>query len=770
MKKALLLGAAALLALPSFAAPVTPGEAMQRASGTPSAACKIQSAPMRLVKTGELDGTPSYYIFTGNGGSMILSADTRAVAVLGYLDAPVDENVQIPPQLLWWLECAARDARDAAEPAGEASPKTSDFANISPLLSTKWNQTAPYNNACPGKSVTGCSATAMAQVMKYHEWPASGTGTVTCTFNDTEYTMDLSEITFDWDNMLDTYQYSSSGNTIEKRAVANLMKACGYAIKSIYSTTSTGAYAFDVAAAFVNNFGYDKGLQFLCRDYFSPDEWEQKVYDELSASRPLYYSGYNSSSGHAFVCDGYNNKYGFHFNWGWNGAYDGYFAMNYLVPDGSGTGGSAAGYTNDQSAMFGVQPPVEGSTAVSVRPFLTGAIQGSVDGDRLVITFANNGMCSNISYLDWKGTIGYAAVGTDGNLDVQTIISSTLPANYGFPSFTASLEALSDGVYHLRLYYKNDGEDNWSPVTGKYGAAQTLRIIKNNDSYSITPVDNLDSPDGQEIPDDKLEFTAGHLSEVIYANSTFDWTISIKNNGSESITKNFGLTCRSGGTADAQTSVQVTNYETVTIDAGETVTKAFSLKIPFNTTPGRYNICLIDDSQTTFVSAPVVIEEHRYAEFEVNEETIGIVAGGNNLVAVTISNIGNAASPEVDFKLKFGYINGNVITNFTEVADFGTRSCVMEAGETRTFEFAGFVDANVDTNLDYVLRLTHNNVTYPLADLPVTLTVVSGMDGIDAEEGDVRWFDLQGHEISRPAAAGIYIKVCNNASQKVRVK
>lgn len=94
----------------------------------------------------------------------------------------------------------------------------------------------------------------------------------------------------------------------------------------------------------------------------------------------------------------------------------------------------------------------------------------------------------------------------------------------------------------------------------------------------------------------------------------------------------------------------------------------------------------------------------------------------------------------------------------------------MEAGETRTFEFAGFVDANVDTNLDYVLRLTHNNVTYPLADLPVTLTVVSGIDGIDAEEGDVRWFDLQGHEISRPAAAGIYIKVCNNASQKVRVK
>ena len=90
MKKALLLGAVALLALPSFAAPVTPGEAMQRASGTPSAARKIQSAPMRLVKTGELDGTPSYYIFTGNGGSMILSADTRAVAVLGYLDAPVD--------------------------------------------------------------------------------------------------------------------------------------------------------------------------------------------------------------------------------------------------------------------------------------------------------------------------------------------------------------------------------------------------------------------------------------------------------------------------------------------------------------------------------------------------------------------------------------------------------------------------------------------------------------------------------------------------------
>ena len=84
----------------------------------------------------------------------------------------------------------------------------------SPMLATEWNQSAPFNYFCPSGSVyaerglTGCVATALAQMLKYHEWPAAGNGTKESTDDsgDIKGSMkaDLS-VPYEWGAMTDSY-------------------------------------------------------------------------------------------------------------------------------------------------------------------------------------------------------------------------------------------------------------------------------------------------------------------------------------------------------------------------------------------------------------------------------------------------------------------------------------------------------------------------------------------------------------------------------------
>jgi hypothetical protein len=218
---------------------------------------------------------------------------------------------------------------------------------VSPLVQTKWDQSPYYNNLCPydnskgERTVTGCVATAMAQVMNYWEYPKKGTGFHS--YNHSKYgtlNANFGSTTYDWANMPN--ELTSSSSTVQKNAVATLMYHCGVSVDMDYNVSSeggSGAYVISSRSpvthcteyALKTYFGYKTSIQGVQKADYTTTNWKNLLKAELDASRPIVYAGFGDG-GHCFVCDGYDNNDYFHFNWGWGGLYDGYFALNALIP------------------------------------------------------------------------------------------------------------------------------------------------------------------------------------------------------------------------------------------------------------------------------------------------------------------------------------------------------------------------------------------------------------------------------------------------------
>ncbi len=321
----------------------------------------------------------AYYVI-GNGqnkGYTIVSADDRLPAIVGYtVQGNFDESTLPAPYVAFitaYQEFAkavvagdARAVRLAAE--AQALRESSSYAQptIAPLLGNiQWNQGEPYNNLCPeyatGKrSVTGCVATAMAQVMVYWKYP-SQLQTSTSAYTTTTNKIAVPAIdkdaadTYDWDNMLPQYKTGQYNDT-QAAAVAKLMYHCGAAIGMDYGESS-GAYIN--AERLATYFGYDKDLMMdLYRETFSLEQWNTLIDTELKAKRPVLYSGQSSDGGHQFVCDGSNGEGLYHINWGWGGYQDGYFDITILNPEkgGIGSGSASDGFNQYSDMIIGIQP------------------------------------------------------------------------------------------------------------------------------------------------------------------------------------------------------------------------------------------------------------------------------------------------------------------------------------------------------------------------------------------------------------------------------
>lgn len=217
-------------------------------------------------------------------------------------------------------------------------------ANIEPLLTCRWGQDAPYNNMCPSKYPTGCTATATAQIMYYYRYPEKGTGSISYTSGTSTYSTDFSKSTYNWNAMLDKVTNSSSAEA--KEAVALLMKDIGYGTQMNYQRSESVGYSYNAGYALSTYFSYDKSVNFALRKMYSDEEWDELIYNELAEGRPIVYSGYSQdgNSGHTFVCDGYKDG-NYHINFGWDGQYDGYFSLDNLL-----------NYNCRQEALIGIQP------------------------------------------------------------------------------------------------------------------------------------------------------------------------------------------------------------------------------------------------------------------------------------------------------------------------------------------------------------------------------------------------------------------------------
>ncbi|MDE6342666.1 MAG: C10 family peptidase, partial [Muribaculaceae bacterium] len=363
----------------------------------------------------------------GENGFIITSADDRMPAVLGYSDNGAFNPSDASPELKWWLSQYAAEANACLKEATTATTlnsgaRRSARQTVPELLSTRWDQGTPYNLDCPsdsrGRCVTGCVATAMAQVIKYFGYPTSGTGSYSYDWKGTTLHYDYAGATFDYQNMLDEYDNNNATQT-QKAAVANLMYACGVGVNMNYSSSSSGASDGYVAYALAEYFNYDKSIRYLLRDCLSAEDWEDIVYAELLAGRPVIYGGQSNEGGHEFVCDGYEEGY-FHINWGWSGYGNGWFLLSALDPGLQGIGGFAGGYNFDQSIICGIQPNA-GNPQTTYPIFATGGLEvQEVYGNEAVMIGITDGGVWNYSPASFDTSFYLKAVADTGEEYVGT--------------------------------------------------------------------------------------------------------------------------------------------------------------------------------------------------------------------------------------------------------------------------------------------------------------------------------------------------------------
>jgi hypothetical protein len=205
--------------------------------------------------------------------------------------------------------------------------------DVAPLISTNWNQDSPFNAYCPtgqggpgGRAYAGCVATAMSMVMKRWNWPDHGQGSHSYTPSGyATQTVDFENAYYQWNNM------PNNVNNSNYQAIALLMYHCGVAVDMQYGPQGSGAHSQDVPDAIFNYFRYTKSANRLDRDLYTRNEWEEILISNLQEGFPMYYSGAEGNSGHAFVCCGYRESdRKFYFNWGWSGFNNNYFAIDAL--------------------------------------------------------------------------------------------------------------------------------------------------------------------------------------------------------------------------------------------------------------------------------------------------------------------------------------------------------------------------------------------------------------------------------------------------------
>ena len=265
-----------------------------------------------------------YAVFGNDAqGFVIVSRSTDCAPVIGYSNSPYHAD-DLPCGLKWWLETVSDNIERGTVSQPVARTRAA-FTEVEPFIATRWGQGDPYNFLTPelnGKHTpTGCVATAMAQVMKYYNYPAQGQGMgyYTLENNPSRVTEKIQGV-YEWNKMRDTYKGPNELSDAETLPVATLMKDAGLATNMTYGSGGSGASEIVAAHGLAYNFRFDSlALKAYERDFFDQNEWMEDVYSRLIARTPILYVGQAASGGHAFILDGIDKDGLVHVNWGWNG-------------------------------------------------------------------------------------------------------------------------------------------------------------------------------------------------------------------------------------------------------------------------------------------------------------------------------------------------------------------------------------------------------------------------------------------------------------------
>ena len=469
------------------------------------------TAPVELAYTHtQQDGlTPAIYVFNGkeDDGFVLVSAEDNARAVLGYADQGSFDSQNIPSNMQVWLQMYAEELAYAAlMPQASANynkPIGSPYPTIEPLLGeTQWGQGEPYNNHCPlingERSVTGCVATALSQIMYKHKYPKQGTGNHSYRLNNYgTISVDYSKATYDWDNMLPRYTRNAY-TTTQADAVAQLMYHVGVSANMHYTPQASGTSSGIALQGLSRYFGYDAGIVPLLKDFMPESEVLEGIAADLEAGRPVYISAVTTNyEGHAFVCDGMQSNGYLHINWGWSGTSDGYFSISALNPGQQGTGGSAANlaFTVDVCAYTNIRPNEGGKGA----PLYTadGLTRTSAE-----VTNRNNSIKYSLYILTNNGTaapnvqIGYYVYDTNDELVAAIKLKDfSMEAGYYIENYSLSggiPSSIPEGEYYLIVGYKDENEQiNPILVKGKGVVKNAFTIQNGQITFHTEPTPKL---------------------------------------------------------------------------------------------------------------------------------------------------------------------------------------------------------------------------------------------------------------------------------------
>lgn len=514
-----------------------------------------------LTSTTLFDGT-MMAVNSPSAGFVLVAGDDDNEVVLGYSDKGAFDFNNAPEHIKAWLQGYADQLKVAGSAAFDhikpvmkaASPK----ASVSPLITTRWNQGEPFNNQCimtwdgdaDYKCVTGCVATAMAQVINYHKWPTDNVSAMSSykPFSNTTVAA-LPAATMDWPNMLGEY-VKGAYTDAQANAVAQLMRYCGQSVKMMYGRQESGAYTHYVPDALKDVFGYSKNTRMVYRADYTIDGWDEVIYGELAASRPVIYSGQSTGGGHTFVVDGYDNGY-YHVNWGWGGKDDGYFLISVLNPgsnDGIGASSTADGYGVQQDAVIGIEK-TNGEADNGIM---------NVQGD-----FVHDG--------DTYGIAIFNVTGKNNNFDMAFALETTAGTHVKYlaevlnaqiangaglylPFDVRDLNGLADGSYKLYAVSRLHGQSEWNKSFGSdlhylsfdvvSGALTNIQFVHYAVPSEISMLGYVNNGDGLSCHLQKLQFT-------FKSNSAYDYNAKIDfyADGSAQSSASAGLVIPANGSA-----------------------------------------------------------------------------------------------------------------------------------------------------------------------------------------------------------------------------
>ena len=647
-----------------------------------------QVAPAKNLRSDKTNNAP-YYAFNLEQGYVIVSGDDEMTELVGYAENGFFDAENLPPQMQLWLNGYAEYV--AAVQSGKAKARKillsdSPSVVVEPLVTTKWNQDAPFNNFAPEytddnnntqRCATGCAATAMAQIMKFHNWPEQGVGHYSYEHQSFgTISSNFSEHVYDWTNMIDRYnngEYSSE----QVDAVALLMKDCGVSLNMNYGPVS-GASIYSYYPAFKNYFRYSSRT--VNRSGCETAEFTKIITDELQEGRPIIYCGTGEDGGHAFVVDGYDTNYFLHVNWGWGGYSDGYFDMNYMDPTGLGIGGGSGAFKWNQGIVLarplkdGVEP-YEFIQQLCFVPY--DDVKGGIfceqempanKGDVVTILLRNTANLSgesffgslNVGVFDDSGalvTMGNEERIENNNGDLLEFQSGSL-YSVDLP-MTLNTAGIADGNYIVRAMSKADGD-----VWRKFASTDCLNMtVADGKVYLSAPTPNISM------------VGIGSYDTATYKGFSFNADVTVHNSSSIPVDGSIMFTVTDSETGDALSgSLRAIVYDNCD----------FKARISFPTT---YDFFVI--GKTYNIS------------FTGFQTTDGKTLPINNAIPLSFSIVENA---EVQNSLTFFNINGNPFgmtvsnENFSKTDDtMVSINCIGNANKETYMGYIGIETYNLHT-------------------------------------------------------------------------